>query len=120
MLETSFGLTSSSTDQYYNNNKKKTAVSDGVLMLYFKHNGMSSTNNNIIIVYITTVSLCTLCSFCLVFPLILMLKYFGVSCLILHILLNKRATFVFRNFSLKVKVKQSRYRLGGAQRVPGS
>jgi hypothetical protein len=38
--------------------------------------------------------------FCLLFPLILMLKYFGVSCLVLHILLNQTAAFVFSNVSL--------------------
>jgi len=34
-----------------------------------------------------------------------MLKYFGVSCLILHILLNQTAVFVFRNFILVFFVK---------------
>ena len=36
----------------------------------------------------------------LLFPLILMLKYFGVSCLVLHNLLNQMAAFVFSNISL--------------------
>ena len=38
--------------------------------------------------------------FCLLFPLILMLKYFGASCLVLHILLNQVVAFVFSNFTL--------------------
>jgi len=39
-------------------------------------------------------------SFFLLFPLILMLKYFGASCLVLHIWLNQMAEFFFSNFSL--------------------
>ena len=32
------------------------------------------------------------------FSLILMLKYFGVICLVLHILLNQMTAFVFSNY----------------------
>ena len=58
-------------------------------------------HNYLMTVYIITVSLCNLHScFFLLFPLILMLNYFGVICLVLHVLLNRMAAFVFSNFSL--------------------
>jgi len=39
---------------------------------------------------------------CLLFPLSFIPKYFGVSCLLLHILLNQMAALVFSNFSFGV------------------
>ena len=47
-----------------------------------------------------TVHLILVFLLCLLFPSGLMLKYFGVRCLVLHILLNQTAAFVFSNFGL--------------------
>ena len=39
--------------------------------------------------------------FCVLLPLTVMLIYLGINCLVLHILLDPMAAFVFNNFGFK-------------------